>query len=136
MPTDQARTLFAEVVEKLWPKHPELVVPGWENGFYYDEHEDERDGWHSRKTGGSDEYDRVSHLDRIEPWDILAAAALCQQWLAWRSTHVDTALWKDEVTRCRVLAAKECVTKSVMVNTNCWTSAQFAAALAEEAPDG
>ena len=53
MMTDQARKLFAILVNEAWEKHLELVVPGWEYGHYcgYDGFSDE--GWHKPDQHGN-----------------------------------------------------------------------------------
>ncbi|MEM8757524.1 MAG: hypothetical protein AAGF47_07060 [Planctomycetota bacterium] len=125
--TDQARTLFARVVNELWPKHPELVVPGWRFLLSTLTADDViLRGWHYY-IGDM----RVATLDEADCCHILAAAALCAERLA--RCHHKAAVWETYTDR---YSMKSAVT-NVAVDTghNNWPSAQFAAVLAEENTD-
>lgn len=79
MVSDEARRLYAVVVNELWHKHPELVVPGWTCGPGAE--------WWCQDGG-----DSLACSPR--DIDILAAAALCAKWLwardCWTSKQAES----------------------------------------------
>lgn len=123
MVTDEARRLFAVVVNELWHKHPELVVPGWEDSHYYYEGVGYGNSWHGPE--GSDGTARpATHATDA---DILAAAALCAKKLAKDGTSIGW-YWVDECYQSMFAGGFT----GDDLGTDCWESAVFRKILTEK----